>query len=138
VYIFVVFGVNVLALIIIFVEAARQRFWCGLPVFDFSSIKCAIVAASAGGTSTAERMNSCANNVDVPWNGDSMSSKFQKTWVSFQIYAGAVKIFSSTLDGQSSPAVTQAPVRNAERPHPSFVGDHLQPESHSMSRRSTF
>jgi hypothetical protein len=70
-YIFATAGVNAALLLLVTLEAARTRLWRKFPLFDYTNIKTAIVAASAGRGVIAQEVGFRHSAVGTVWAGDS-------------------------------------------------------------------
>jgi len=82
IYIYITFSLNAVMVLAVLIEASRSRLWHGLLAFDHANIKCAILAASAGGTSVAEQVSAWNRTEEVDWHGVSTNEAFSHVRVS--------------------------------------------------------
>ncbi len=76
VYVYLTFSLNTLVILIVLIEAGRSKFWEGLLAFDYTNVKCAILAASAGGTSIADKVAEWNRKEEIEWDGGSADKAF--------------------------------------------------------------
>jgi hypothetical protein len=96
VYIYITFSLNSLMLLAVLIEASRLRLWHGLLAFDYANIKCAILAASAGGTSLAEQVSAWNRKEEVDWDGGSTNAAFSHVRVSLVMASGKPRLIGES------------------------------------------
>jgi hypothetical protein len=101
VYIYISFVLNALVVLAVLIEASRLRLWRDLHAFDFANIKCAILAASAGGNSIAEQFFAWNRKEGADWDGGSTNKGFSHLQFSLTTASGKPQFVSDSDPAQA-------------------------------------
>jgi hypothetical protein len=71
IYVYIIVGIHVTVTLLCLIEFIRTRMWKGLSKFDYTDIKSAIVGASLGGNTIAERVRKSHMRRQSWWTADS-------------------------------------------------------------------
>jgi hypothetical protein len=106
-YIFAILGINIVILFLVVVEAMRTHLWVKMTDFNFTDIKCVIVAASSGGHAISETCIARCKILSTRWKGNADKEVFKTVLVKLvESKEGAALVgsgFEDELKSSASP-----------------------------------